>query len=185
MPSISGKFNPTLGVIVQIGACSSGSLARPLPKDKHVNVHLFPALIDTGASGTCISSAVVDSLNLNPISKTEVQAAGGTHSANVFLVDLLVQMGSSSFIMTSQQVTEFTIDLSAPFQQSKSNITMLFDVHFSPFVLPNLPPIGTLVCAAAQLDPSGRARRHVDKGRLANIALGCAEQSSRSGVGHA
>ena len=76
MPSISGKFDRETGIIVQIGAAVAGSFG-PLADEGQAQVSVvghFPALVDTGASCTCLSQSVVRDLGLSAVGKTEVQA---------------------------------------------------------------------------------------------------------------
>ena len=47
-------------------------------------LHLCNALVDTGASVTCISSSVIRELKLSPRGKTELQSANGTEEVNVY-----------------------------------------------------------------------------------------------------
>lgn len=48
------------------------------------------ALWDTGATGSVILSETVKKLNLKPISKCEVQHAGGTDTQNVYLIHIFL-----------------------------------------------------------------------------------------------
>ena len=49
------------------------------------------ALIDTGATNTSISDRLAKSLGLKIIEQCEVNAAGGIHIANVYLIDVLLR----------------------------------------------------------------------------------------------
>jgi len=48
----------------------------------------FKAIWDTGATNSVISDVVVKALNLLPIGKVEVHTAGGSLTANVYLVNI-------------------------------------------------------------------------------------------------
>jgi len=48
------------------------------------------AIWDTGATHTCISTKLANSLHLTPISKRETKTANGDRLADVYLVDLLL-----------------------------------------------------------------------------------------------
>ena len=140
MPSLSGRFDRETGIIVQIGATAAGSFG-PLADEGQAQVpviRLFSALVDTGASCTCLSQSIVRDLGLSAVGKTEVQAAGGTHSANVYLVDLLLVYGAQQIVIPNIQVTEFNIGAEAPFQALLGRdvlgdgvLTMSFDGHFT------------------------------------------------------
>ena len=49
------------------------------------------ALWDTGATGTCISDAVVNTLNLKPISYTKMHTPSGESIKPMYLVDLILR----------------------------------------------------------------------------------------------
>jgi hypothetical protein len=49
------------------------------------NPQMFKALIDTGATGTCITKAAADRMGLLPIGKVEVQGVSGTKAHNNYL----------------------------------------------------------------------------------------------------
>jgi len=46
------------------------------------------ALVDTGATNSSISNKLANSLNMKVIEQCKVAAAGGIHTANVFLIDI-------------------------------------------------------------------------------------------------
>ena len=111
MPCMSIHFDPVLGPIANIGIAPSGSLAARAGERPVLRV--YSGLIDTGASGTCISSKVAEEVGLVPIGKTPVTSA--THEAepmNTYLVDLAMPFGdiASAPLMAASanlQVTEF------------------------------------------------------------------------------
>jgi len=49
------------------------------------------ALVDTGASNTSISNRLAISLGLKAIEQCEVNAAGGIHVSNVYMIDVLLR----------------------------------------------------------------------------------------------
>jgi predicted aspartyl protease len=48
------------------------------------------ALLDTGATNTCISLPLASKLNLKVIGQGKMNTAGGIHEANQYLIDLLM-----------------------------------------------------------------------------------------------
>jgi Aspartyl protease len=82
MPCIAGNYNPAVGVILQVAILPQAQLAvlqvsqqqaaKPLP-----NLTMFAALLDTGASVTCISSNVVQTIGLQPSGKTSMTGSTG------------------------------------------------------------------------------------------------------------
>jgi len=141
MPSICGKFDRTKGIIIQIGAATAGSfheLTSTGRQQGDISGLLFPALIDTGADGTCLSQSVIKDLGIDPVSKIEVQAAGGPHSANLYRVDLILVYGNQQLILPDRHVAEFDAGKDAPYQAllgmdilSSGVLTMSFDGHFT------------------------------------------------------
>ena len=104
MPCLSGKFDPNIGPIINIGILPAGSFD---PANPPKNIHQFPALLDTGASVTCISPRVIDSADLQPIGKRTMTSAIGNAPVNVYLVDMLLTFGASGVVSQDVQVMEF------------------------------------------------------------------------------
>jgi predicted aspartyl protease len=48
----------------------------------------YAAVWDTGATNSAISQSVIDALGLKPISRIQVETAGGTHSTEVYLISI-------------------------------------------------------------------------------------------------
>jgi predicted aspartyl protease len=59
-------------------------------KNKRIEADVL-ALIDTGATNTSISNKLAASLGLKVIEQCEVEAAGGIHIANVYMIDVLLR----------------------------------------------------------------------------------------------
>ena len=75
-----------MGLVIQV-AVAPGKLDVAMPPDE-AQFHLCPALVDTGASSSCISRAVADVLGLQAISMTEMLTAGGVVATNVYEVHI-------------------------------------------------------------------------------------------------
>lgn len=121
MPSITGPVTPA-GIILQMTICEPGHVqkmmaAHPPDENGQNEVHLigFSALLDTGASRTCVSPSVISQAGLKPISRTIIQTAAGPSEVNQYQADIILQMGStitfSNFI-----ITEFSCPETSPFQ---------------------------------------------------------------------
>ena len=65
-------------------------------------------LMDTGADRTCISRKLAQSLGLTPIGKIPVSGATGTSAMNQYMIDLLLQFGEQSILLSDHTATEFT-----------------------------------------------------------------------------
>ena len=108
MPAFSGQFNWNVGLIWQVGFMA-GTV-------QSTRIHVCPALVDTGATRTCIAKSVVEALQLQPISKTEMQTAGGLVAVNVYNVHVALVFSdkqkpdgsqSSQAQLTDTQALEF------------------------------------------------------------------------------
>ncbi len=86
MPCISGSYNPNVGPLIQVAVFSASKelLSGKIPKT--LEVRTYNALIDTGATNTCLSDKVVKELNLQPRGKTTMSGATGTKPVDQFSV---------------------------------------------------------------------------------------------------
>jgi hypothetical protein len=103
MPCLSGKFDPQIGLLISVGIARAGDLTPPAEKP----IIQFPALIDTGASHTCISRTVVQSVALRPVGMRPMSSATHSVPVNVYLVDLLITFGNTASFIGGTQVMEF------------------------------------------------------------------------------
>lgn len=79
MPAFSGQFSWEDGLIWQVGFVAA---EKELPQTDRI--HLCPALVDTGASHTCISQSVATELRLEPAGKIDMQTARGAEEVNIY-----------------------------------------------------------------------------------------------------
>ncbi len=71
MPCISGNYNPAVGPLIQVAILDAATAMNPgADGDKNPKLGIFKALIDTGATSTCISGRVVSETGLAPSGKT-------------------------------------------------------------------------------------------------------------------
>ena len=132
MPCLSGNFDPAIGPIIQIGVFAANTFA---PTQQ---VTPFPALIDTGASITCISPRIVQTIGLQPIGMRPMISATHSVPVYVYLVDLIVVFGGAGFVLQATQVMEF-LPIGNPTYEilvgrdiiCKGTFSMSFDGHFS------------------------------------------------------
>jgi len=71
----------------EVGACIAFNTASG---GEHPEIERFVGLWDTGASGTCISKAIVDKLNLKPIGQTKSYHANGMSIVNVYAINVFL-----------------------------------------------------------------------------------------------
>ena len=81
MPCIAGSFNPRVGPTLQV-AVVGVDLAQSAASA--ATLHTFNALIDTGASSTCVSQKVVTDVGLAPTGKVRMASATGMSSVDQF-----------------------------------------------------------------------------------------------------
>lgn len=89
MPAFSGRFDWDAGLIWQVGFVTGKA-----PPDTDV-VSVYSALVDTGASRTCIAQSLAEEIDARPIGKTAMQTAGGSVSANIYDVHVGIVLGNA------------------------------------------------------------------------------------------
>lgn len=136
MPCLSGKFNPTIGIIINVGVLQPGVLTPTTAQNTQIVT--FPALVDTGASSTCIAPTIVQALGLRPSGKRPMVSATHVTPVNVYFVDLVMPFGKAAFHVADLQVMEFVQAGSGPYQMllgrdviCQGVLTLGFDGHFS------------------------------------------------------
>ena len=78
MPEFSGGFSWDAGLIWHVGLLSATTPAFG------AEPFMCPALVDTGASRTCIADSVVTGMGLAPVSKLTMETVGGAVEADLF-----------------------------------------------------------------------------------------------------
>lgn len=136
MPSLSGKYDPQIGVIVNVAIAPSGGFSQTGSQPTQITT--FPGLVDTGASTTCISPTVVNTIGLKSTGKRPMVSANQTKPANIYLVDLVLPFGNAGIIKQGIQVMEFNAMANHPYQLLVGRdilcggvFTLSFDGHFS------------------------------------------------------
>lgn len=136
MPCLSGRFDPGIGPIINVGVLQPGTMSPPTTAA--TKIVTFPALIDTGASVTCISPHVAKTLGLQPMGMRPMLSATHSVPVNVYLVDLVLPFGAAGFLMAGAQVMEFATAGGSPFQIlvgrdiiCRGALTISFDGHFT------------------------------------------------------
>lgn len=81
MPSLVFQYNPSVGPLVQVAIWRPGFVPQQGPSAVNpVAVTLYNALIDTGASCTCITTKVIQDAGLAPTGKI---TSGGVHGKKI------------------------------------------------------------------------------------------------------
>jgi hypothetical protein len=136
MPCLSGQYNPAIGLLINVGVLPPGTVTPTGIGNAQLTA--FPALMDTGASNTCISPAVIQTLKLAPIGKLPMISATHTIPANQYLVDIALLFGPGALFVPNIQVGEFTAVPQSPFQIlvgrdiiCRGSLALSFDGHFT------------------------------------------------------
>jgi predicted aspartyl protease len=136
MPSLSGRFEPAAGPILNVAVARPGSATGT--SLTHSQLTLFPALIDTGATFTCISASVAEAVKLRATGRREMNSATHSVTVNTYLADLIVPFGSTAFVISSITLAEFAAPPDAPMQillgrdiLCRGVLTFSFDGHFT------------------------------------------------------
>lgn len=106
MPCLVGTLNSNRQIIVQVGVSDIETHSKEKPSDNEHSI-IFNALIDTGATGSCISKNVVDSLILSPIGQIPMNSASHTINTNQYLVNFILTFGNVVFMQQGKTVMEF------------------------------------------------------------------------------
>jgi Aspartyl protease len=136
MPCLSGQFNPHSGILLNIVVLPPGRVGPGTPISSPVTA--FPALVDTGASSTCISPQVVQAVGLHSVGMQPMISATQTIPVPVYLVDLLFPFGTAGLLQAGITVMEFAASPNSLFQillgrniLYRGVFTMSFDGHFT------------------------------------------------------
>jgi hypothetical protein len=90
MPLVAGNYNPAAGVLVNVGILPQSQFSALQTKStgssptNPANITAFPALLDTGASVTCISDKVIKTLGLQPSGKTTMSGSTGQSAVDQY-----------------------------------------------------------------------------------------------------
>lgn len=83
MPSLAFQYSPNVGPLIQLAIWKPGFIPSQQPisaQNPATAVTFYNALIDTGASCTCITPKVVNDVGLTPVGK---QSVGGVHGKKI------------------------------------------------------------------------------------------------------
>jgi len=136
MPCLSGRFDPGIGPLINLGVLPTGVLEPGASLSAQIST--FPALLDTGATITCVSPRVAQTIGLQAIGMRPMISATHSVPVNVYLVDLLLPFGTAGYIISGAQVMEFSPEGGSPFQMlvgrdiiCRGSLTLSFDGHFT------------------------------------------------------
>lgn len=103
MPCLASHFNTQQQQLFFDLSISASSL-HP---DRHDNPSPCRALIDTGATNTCISPRLVKELKLIPVGKMEMVGLGGIIVQPYYIIDVYLPFKNESFLITGLHVSVF------------------------------------------------------------------------------
>ena len=135
MSCLSDNFDPALGPLSNVGVASANTLTPGVTAANQVSA--FAALIDTGASITCVSYSLAASVGLQPVGMRRMTSATHAVPVRTYTADLLLSFGSTDLVLPSVRVMEFNPH-GNPFQMllgrdilCQGVFTMSFDGHFT------------------------------------------------------
>jgi hypothetical protein len=135
MPCLSGQFNPSVGVLINVGVLLPGSAGAASTAGLFTS---YIGLVDSGASHTCVGPSIAQALGLQPIGMRPMTSAHQTAPVNVYQVDLAILFGNQRFVVPNSQVLEFAAPPNSPFQVlidrdiiCRGVLVLSFDGHFT------------------------------------------------------
>ena len=136
MPCLSGRFDPAVGPLLNVAVLPLGTIT---PAGLTVSsITTFPALLDTGATITCISPSIASSLALRPIGMRTMVSATHSTPVNTYLVDIILPFGQAGFTMAGKEVMEFAAAPGSPYQMlvgrdiiCRGTLALSFDGHYT------------------------------------------------------
>lgn len=110
MPCIAAPYNPKVGPLLQLAIFPPQvALLGSSPEEKH---NYYMALIDTGASSTCVSAKVVSEVGLAPTGKIPVVGVHGSTPVNTyqFSVGFVIPQAQDATGAIIANITAFPVD---------------------------------------------------------------------------
>src|SRR3990172_1924591 len=104
MPCLSGRFDPGIGPIINVGVLQPGTMSPPTMAA--AKIVTFPALIAPGASVTSPPPPAPKPLGLQPMGMRPMLSATHSVPVNVYLVDLVLPFGAAGFLTPCAQEME-------------------------------------------------------------------------------
>ena len=96
-------FDSNIGPVIKVRV-GSGASSRDMEQPRSEEVR---ALIDTGASVTCVSHTLADKLGLVSFELIDVAGVSGAARARTFLVDISIPMGSKILPFKNLPIAEY------------------------------------------------------------------------------
>jgi Aspartyl protease len=91
MPCLSISFNPRFGPILQVLVWKRGFVPPQSTATTPMQASTYNALIDTGASCSCVSDKVIKAEGLVPSGKQPVSGLHGSHPTNAYRFQLAIR----------------------------------------------------------------------------------------------
>jgi hypothetical protein len=141
MSGLTSRYVPGGGlIIINVSIAAGGSADRSTTRSSP-QFPAYPALIDTGASRSCVSQSVAAALNLVSKGMRSMISASHVVVVHSYLVDLILPLGSKGSVQSNLLVSQFVAHTKSPFQAiigmdviSRGALTVTNDGHFSFFL---------------------------------------------------
>lgn len=103
MPCVTVPFDPKIGAIITVGVAKPTPIRDP--KDK-VKIQEVRALVDTGATITCITPALADKVGLLLLGKTTMISASETSDVNLYFASFFIPFGEPGKAAAQGQIDD-------------------------------------------------------------------------------
>lgn len=110
----------------------------PTTEETKVSLEGFNALLDTGASSTCVAPELIKKANLKAIGKVQVHTASGVGTVNQYMCDVVLSFGGAAITFVDLKISEFAPPTSGHFHAllgmdiiRQGCLTVSFDGRFT------------------------------------------------------
>jgi hypothetical protein len=112
MPSLSIQFNPKVGPILQVFVWKPGFVPPQGASAAPMTPNAYNALLDTGASCSCVSDKVIKAEGLVPSGKQQVGGVHGSHPTNAYRFQIAIPFvqGQSAAGAVNANIVSFNIN---------------------------------------------------------------------------
>jgi hypothetical protein len=90
MPCLSIQYNPKVGPVIQVFVWRPGFVPTPGTATTPMQANAYNALIDTGASCSCVSDKVIKAEALVPSGKQSVSGLHGSQPTNAYRFQIAI-----------------------------------------------------------------------------------------------
>jgi len=116
MPFISASFQQKVGPLVTVGLARPGNFLTRGEDLTDAGIAMFPTLIDTGASTTCISPQAASAVGLRPSGMRPMRSATHSIPVHTYVADVVLPLGGFGSFHPRLLLLEFAAMPGSAFQ---------------------------------------------------------------------